>query len=83
MNKTFSDYAWEEYLAWQKENKKVADKINKLIKDIDRNGHVGIGQPEPLKYDLAGYWSRRITLADRLIYKIEDNIIYIIGCKGH
>lgn len=83
MNKTFSGYAWEEYLMWQRDNKKIAEKINKLIQDIDRNGNIGIGQPEPLKYDLTGYWSRRITLADRLIYKIENNTINIIGCKGH
>lgn len=83
MNKVFSDYAWEDYLQWQGEDKKILKKINEIIKDIDRNGYEGMGKPEPLRHDLTGYWSRRITEKDRLIYKIEDNTIYIIGCKGH
>ena len=83
MNKFFSDYAWEDYLQWQKEEKKIVKKINEIIKDIDRNGYEGMGKPEPLRHYLTGYWSRRITEKDRLIYKIEDNTIYIIGCKGH
>lgn len=83
MNKVFSDYAWEEYLQWQKEDKKIIKKINEIIRDIDRNGYEGMGKPEPLKHDLTGYWSRRITEKDRFIYKIEDDTMYIIGCKGH
>ncbi|MGV8905520.1 MAG: Txe/YoeB family addiction module toxin [Acetobacterium sp.] len=83
MNKIFSDYAWEEYLQWQKEDKKITKKINELIKDIDRNGYDGMGKPEPLRHDLTGYWSRRISDKDRLVYRIEDETIYIIGCKGH
>ncbi|HEY5556416.1 Txe/YoeB family addiction module toxin [Acetobacterium sp.] len=83
MNKIFSAFAWEEYLQWQKEDKKITKKINELIKDIDRNGHSGIGKPEPLRHDLTGYWSRRISDKDRLVYRIDDETIYIIGCKGH
>ena len=83
MNKTFSDYAWEEFMEWQKEDKKIIKKIGELLKNIERNGHEGVGKPEPLRYELSGYWSRRITEKDRLIYKIEDDTIKIIGCKGH
>ena len=82
MNKIFSDYAWEEYQEWMNE-KKIMKRINDLIKDIDRNGNTGMGKPEPLRHELSGYWSRRITEKERLIYKIENDEIYIIGCKGH
>lgn len=83
MNKTFSDFAWEDYTEWLSEDRKVIRKINELLKDIERNGNEGIGKPEPLKHDLTGYWSRRITDKDRLIYRIIEDTIYIIGCKGH
>jgi toxin YoeB len=83
MNKVFSDFAWEDYIQWQTEDKKTLRKINELIKDIERNGYEGIGKPEPLKHDLTSYWSRRITDKDRLIYRILDETIYIIACKGH
>ncbi len=83
MNKVFSDFAWQEYIQWQAEDKKILKKINELIKDIDRYGYEGIGKPEPLKHDLTGYWSRRITDKDRLVYRIADETICIIGCKGH
>ncbi|MDW7672702.1 MAG: Txe/YoeB family addiction module toxin [Bacillota bacterium] len=83
MNKMFSGYAWDDYTEWRKENRKVVRKINELLKDIERNGHEGIGKPEPLRQELSGYWSRRITDQDRLIYRFDDETIYIIGCKGH
>jgi len=84
MNKTFSDYAWEDYLRWQKEDKKTLNKINVLLKDIDRNRHEGLGHPKPLKDDLAGYWSREIDKKNRLVYSItEDEKIHILQCKGH
>ena len=84
MNKLFSDSAWEDLIFWL-DDKRTLKKINSLLKDIERNGNIGIGKPEPLKYELTGYWSRRITDKDRLIYKIDDetNTIFIIGCKGH
>ncbi|AEE95398.1 Txe/YoeB family addiction module toxin [Mahella australiensis] len=83
MNKVFSDIAWEDYTRWLIEDKKIVKKINDIIKDIERNGYNGIGKPEALRHELAGYWSRRITDKDRLIYKIEDATIYILSCKGH
>jgi len=84
MNKLFSDDAWEDFTFWFND-KRTLKKINSLLKDIERNGNTGLGKPEPLKYDLTGYWSRRISDKDRLVYKIDDetDTIYIIGCKGH
>jgi len=58
-------------------------KVNEIIRDIERNGYKGIGQPEPLKHALSGYWSRRINEKDRIIYKITDDTIYILGYKNH
>jgi toxin YoeB len=83
MNKIFTDKAWEHYKYWQITDRKISKKLNELIKDIDRNGNEGLGKPEPLKFELSGYWSRRITERDRLIYKIDDKNIYIVSCKGH
>lgn len=82
MNKVFSDLAWEDYTQWLAEDKKIVKRINEIIKDIERNGYTGIGKPEALKHDLTGYWSRRITNKDRLIYWIIGDTIYIISCKG-
>ena len=75
--------AWEEYCSWQAANKAVLKRINLLIQDITRDAFDGIGKPEPLKEDLAGFWSRRIDEENRLIYAIEDTVVVIISCKGH
>lgn len=83
MNKVWSDIAWDDYLYWQKQDKKTLNRINKLIKDIDRNGYEGIGKPEPLKGDLSGYWSRRIDDMNRLVYRIKDSEIRIAQCRTH
>ncbi len=79
----FSKNAWEDYLSWQKEDKKTRRKINELIKDIQRTPFEGKGKPEPLKYDLAGYWSRRIDLEHRLVYQYRNNEILIYACRFH
>ena len=79
----FSKNAWEEYISWQKEDKKILGKINELIKDIERTPFAGLGRPEPLKYDLAGYWSRRIDLEHRLVYQFKNNEILIYSCRYH
>jgi len=81
MNKIFSDISWRHYLYWQANDKKVLKKINELIKDIDRNGNTGLGKPEPLKNELSGLWSRRITSEHRLIYSLDDENIYIYSCR--
>ena len=78
MNKLFTDEAWKDYVFWFESDKKLLKKINDLIKEIDRTPFEGIGKPEPLKYDMKGYWSRRIDHEHRLVYAVEkDSIIYI------
>lgn len=83
MNKVFTDNAWEDYTYWQIADRKILKKINDLFKDIERNGNEGLGKPEPLKYELSGYWSRRISPEHRLVYKIDENHIYILQCRTH
>ena len=83
MNIVFTKSAWEDYLYWQNNDKKTLKRINTLIKDIKRSTTEGIGKPEPLKFSLSGYWSRRIDEENRLVYKIEGNNIYLIQCRYH
>ncbi|MBQ9327995.1 MAG: Txe/YoeB family addiction module toxin [Solobacterium sp.] len=83
MNKRFTDNGWDDYTYWQTEDKKTLKRINALLKDIDRNGNEGIGKPEPLSGDLAGFWSRRINDKDRLIYRIIDDEIVVLACRTH
>ena len=83
MKITFSKNAWDDYTSWLNEDRKVLKKINELIRDIQRTPFEGKGKPEPLKYDLTGYWSRRITLEHRLVYKFEKNCIYVLSCRYH
>jgi toxin YoeB len=83
MIKIFSDIAWEDYQYWIRNDRKVLKKVNGLLKDIERGGNEGLGKPEPLTGDLQGYWSRRITLEHRLIYKLCDEEIRIARCRSH
>ncbi len=83
MRIVFSKNAWEDYTSWVVENRKMLRKINELIKDIQRTPYEGKGKPEPLKYDLAGLWSRRIDLEHRLVYSVKDKEILIYSCKYH
>ena len=83
MNKMFSDNAWQDFLLWMREDRKTAKKIASLLADIERNGNEGLGKPESLKGNLSGYWSRRISEKDRLIYRFDETTIYIAACKGH
>lgn len=83
MNKLWTDDAWNDYIYWSMQDKKTLKRINQLLKDIDRNQYDGIGKPEPLKYELQGFWSRRIDEANRLVYKIENDNIIILHCRGH
>jgi toxin YoeB len=83
MKYIFVDESWEDYLYWQKTDKKILRKINSLIKDISRNPFAGIGKPEPLRYKYQGYWSRRIDSEHRLIYAVKDNEILIAKCRFH
>lgn len=83
MKKVWSDEAWEEYLFWQKQDRKNLKRINLLLLDIDRNGYDGIGKPEPLKHELQGFWSRRIDEENRLVYRIVNDQIEIAQCGSH
>ncbi|WP_419767345.1 Txe/YoeB family addiction module toxin [Arcobacter sp.] len=83
MNITWTDESWEEYEQWQKEDKKVLKKINSLIKDIKRDFFNEIGKPEPLKHELTGCWSRRITDEHRLVYEVTKYSVVIISCRYH
>ncbi len=84
MNKiSFTNRAWEEYCYWQSQDKKTLKRINLLLIDIQRNSFEGIGKPEPLKGNLTGYWSRRIDDVNRLVYRIINEQIEVVQCKGH
>ncbi|MCR6660324.1 MAG: Txe/YoeB family addiction module toxin [Asticcacaulis sp.] len=83
MKITFSSQAWDEYLYWQGHDKATLKRINALIKDIMRHPFDGIGQPEPLKHDWSGYWSRRIDQEHRLVYEISDDALLIAQCRYH
>jgi toxin YoeB len=79
----FSEHAWDDYLYWQKTDKKIVKRINRLIKEIQRTPHEGIGKPEPLKHALTGYWSRRIDHEHRIVYKIVDKQLLIAQLRHH
>ncbi len=83
MQIVFTLNAWEDYLYWQQHDKKIVKKINQLIKEIIRDPFDGLGKPEPLKNQLSGFWSRRITSEHRLVYKVEKSSIAIIACRYH
>ncbi len=80
---SWTPIAWDEYLLWQKENQKIVDEINNLIDECRRSPFKGTGKPEPLKGDLTGFWSRRITNEHRLVYLPEDGAIYVVSCRYH
>jgi len=84
MNINFTETGWNDYTYWIGQDKKTIKRINNLIEDIERNGHDGIGKPEPLRNDLSGWWSRRIDDKNRLVYRlIGDNAVEISQCIGH
>lgn len=83
MNKNWFDKAWDDYIYWQTQDKKTLKRINQLIRDTERDPFNGIGKPEPLKGELAGFWSRRIDDVNRLVYRVNDDILEILSCKGH
>ncbi|BAU52079.1 Txe/YoeB family addiction module toxin [Mucilaginibacter gotjawali] len=83
MKIVFLDQAWDDYLYWQNTDKAMVKKVNSLVKEIERIPFEGSGKPEPLKHNLAGWWSRRITLEHRLVYKIDKDSIVILQCRYH
>lgn len=83
MNKIWFDKAWDDYIYWQTQDKKTLKRINQLIRDTERDPFNGIGKPEPLKGELSGFWSRRIDDVNRLVSRVNDDILEILSCKGH
>jgi toxin YoeB len=83
VNVLFTGNAWDEYIWWQQNGVAVLRRINELIKDIRRQPFTGIGKPEPLKHQLAGYWSRRIDQKHRLVYRVEADVLRITQCRYH
>ncbi|EED7470176.1 TPA: Txe/YoeB family addiction module toxin [Salmonella enterica subsp. enterica serovar Ball] len=83
MKLTWSEEAREDYLYWQETDKRMVKKINELIKDIRRTPFESKGKPEPLKYNLSGFWSRRITEEHRLVYALTDDALLIAACRYH
>ena len=75
--------AWDDYLCWQTQDRKVRKRINLLLRDVVRKGNEGIGKPEPLKHGFAGYWSRRITDEHRLVYTVTESEVRIAACRYH
>ena len=82
MKKIWHDQAWEDYLRLQGD-KRLLKKVNTLLRDIERGGYEGLGKPEPLKGNLSGYWSRRIDDYNRIVYRIDGEIVEIVQCGGH
>jgi toxin YoeB len=83
LNLKFTPESWETYVYWQTQDKKTLKRINDLIKDAQRNPFTGIGKPEALRYNLSGFWSRRIDEANRLVYEVQGSDLVIISCRYH
>jgi toxin YoeB len=79
----FSEHAWDDYLYWQRTDRKVLERINKLIKEIQRTPFEGTGKPEPLRHSLSGYWSRRVTDEHRIVYKIDKDSLHLAQLRYH
>ena len=83
MKLVFADEAWDDYLYWQKHERKMIERINKLIQEVKRDPFTGVGKPEPLKHALAGFWSRRITDEHRMVYRLEGDALLIAQLRYH
>ena len=82
-NLTFTEEAWDDYLYWQRQDKKTLNRINTILKDINRNPFDGIGMPEPLKGNMSGYWSRRIDSKNRIVYRVCNGSIELMQYCRH
>ena len=83
MNKVWHDIAWEDYVYWQTQDRKTLNRINKILRDIERDNYLGIGKPERLKGELQGWLSRRIDDKNRIVYRIVNNTMEIMQCRSH
>lgn len=83
MKLVFAEEAWDDYLYWQKHDRKMVERINRLIRDVEREPFAGVGKPEPLKHALSGYWSRRIDDEHRMVYRVEGQALFIAQLRFH
>ena len=83
MKLVFSDEAWDDYLYWQKQDRKMVERINRLVQDVMREPFAGVGKPEPLKHALAGWWSRRITDEHRMVYRLDGDALLLAQLRYH
>lgn len=83
MKLIFSDDAWDDYLYWQNSDRKIVERINKLIQEVRHEPFSGLGKPEPLKHALSGFWSRRITDQDRMVYRVEADALLLAQLRYH
>ena len=83
MRLLFSEHAWSDYLYWQRADKRVLRRINSLIKEIQRSPYEGVGKPEALRHGLSGYWSRRINDEHRIVYRVEDDTVFVAQLRYH
>jgi toxin YoeB len=83
MRLLFTEHAWADYLYWQEQDAKLLQRINALLSECGRSPFSGIGKPEPLRGDLAGWWSRRINDEHRLVYRVKDDQLEIVQCRYH
>jgi toxin YoeB len=79
----FADEAWNDYLYWQNQDKRMVERINKLIREVHREPFSGVGKPEPLKHALSGLWSRRITDEHRMVYRVADDALELLQLRFH
>jgi toxin YoeB len=79
----FAEAAWEDYLYWQKQDRKMVERINRLVREVTREPFTGVGKPEPLKHALAGFWSRRITDEHRMVYRVDGDSLLIAQLRYH
>ncbi len=83
MKLVFADETWEDYLYWQKQDKRMVERINKLIRETQCEPFAGLGKPEPLKHALSGYWSRRITDEHRMVYRVDGGALNLAQLRFH
>lgn len=83
MKLQFAPAAWDDYLHWQQHDRRLLERINKLIREVQREPFSGVGKPEPLKHALAGYWSRRINDEHRMVYRAQDDVLQIAQLRYH
>jgi toxin YoeB len=83
MRRVFANEAWEDYLVWQKQDRKMVERINRLIQEVKREPFAGVGKPEPLKHALAGFWSRRISDEHRMVYRVDGDNLLMAQLRYH